>query len=121
MPYRDRIHVLNHKGKEIYYFDFSGLRADEHKWVMDIALEMALKSNQRDFLYISNVKNTRLSIEGKNKAKEVYAKLSGLGYSIRAATIGLTAWQRLIVSAIDRKMIFADDLETAMNKLVAED
>lgn len=118
MDYSQRIHLLEHKGKKIYYFDFSGLRADEHPWIMDIAFELATKQDEKVLRYISNVANTRLNIESKNKAKAFYAKLAGMGYQIKAATIGLTAWQRLIVSTIDRKMFFSNDLEKAKDFLV---
>ncbi|MCV9387780.1 hypothetical protein [Reichenbachiella ulvae] len=121
MEYSKRIHLLTHKGKKIYYFDFSGLRADEHPWIMDLAFELAIKQEEKTLRYISNVANTRLNIESKNKAKAFYAKLAGLGFQIKAATIGLTAWQRLIVSTIDRKMFFSNDLEKAKEYLVNED
>ncbi|MBU2886183.1 hypothetical protein KO507_10455 [Gilvimarinus agarilyticus] len=118
MDYSDRIKIILHKGKEIYYFDFSELRADEHPWLMEIGFNQALKTNPKKIRYISNVAKTRLNLESKEKASEIFDILKEKGIEYKGAVIGITGIQRLIVSAIDRDTYFTNSLEKAKDWLV---
>ncbi|UXP33003.1 hypothetical protein N6H18_03410 [Reichenbachiella agarivorans] len=121
MEYSERVKIIEHRGKEIFYFDFTFLRAEEHPWVMDVALQRALQSKQKEILYISNVSNTHLNTESRKKAKSIFTTLHNQGFKVKGSTMGITGLQKLIVSAIDRDMYFTNDIEKAKDWLVGDD
>ncbi|SMD36328.1 hypothetical protein SAMN04488029_2833 [Reichenbachiella faecimaris] len=91
--------LINHKGKEILYVDYTGMGKDEILKVMDDATAYALELN-RPMLRLSNMTDVFAVKEVVEKAKESGKTTNHL--TIKRAAVGITGAKKVLFNAFNR-------------------
>lgn len=91
--------IIHHKGKEILYVDYQGLKTQEIVKMMDDATAFALKEN-RPMLRLSNMTDVFAVKEVVEKAKESGKKTNHL--TIKRAAVGITGAKKVLFNAFNR-------------------
>lgn len=113
--------VIEHRGKEIFFFDLSGLeRVEDTYEVMKEIRDVIGSAGRTDIL-------TMTTVEGTIDNFQVVSALRGLlrhnkRYVKAGAVLGLTPFKRglfdMLMAATGRKMAAFDDIEKAKDWLV---
>lgn len=91
--------LINYKGKEILYVDYSGMQKDEILKVMDEATIFALEQN-KPMLRLSNMTGVFAVKEVVEKAKESGKATNHL--TIKRAAVGITGAKKVLFNAYNR-------------------
>ena len=91
--------VIEHKGKEILYVNYEGLKEEEVLRAMDEATEFALKLN-RSMLRLSNITGVYGVESVVEKAKESGKRTNHL--TIKRAVVGITGAKKILFNAFNR-------------------
>ncbi len=112
--------LIKHKGQEILYVDYTGMKKEEILQTMDDATEFALNEN-RPLLRLSNMTGVFAVKEVVKKAQESGRVTNHL--TIKRAAVGITGAKKILLNAYNRvsgnnTMIF-DTVEEAKDWLVS--
>ncbi len=112
--------IINHKGKEILYVDYRGMKENEILEEMDKATDFALKEN-RPMLRLSNMTDVFAVSTVVDKAKESGKRTKHL--TIKRAAVGITGAKKVLFNAFNRvsgnNARAFDDVEEAKDWLVS--
>ncbi len=114
----NRVRWIEHKEAKILYADYSGLSGEEYVRVIDKFKNELGKQPPGSVVTLSNVADSRVSIEVKDKFKELANQTKGI--SKAAATVGLTGFKRAIAVLIRKDLFWADSLEEARDWLAEQ-
>ncbi|MEP2024825.1 MAG: hypothetical protein ABJH98_00115 [Reichenbachiella sp.] len=111
--------IINHKGKDILYVDYTGMSKEEILKVMDDATDFALELN-KPMLRLSNMTGVFAVKEVVDKAKESGKTTNHL--TIKRAAVGITGAKKVLFNAFNRfsgnNTRAFDTVEDAKNWLV---
>lgn len=112
--------IINHRGKEILYADYTGMSTEEILQLMDDATAFALKEN-RPLLRLSNMTDVFGVPAVIDRAKVSGKKTEHL--TIRRAVVGVPGAKKLLFNAFNRvtgnRAKAFDSLEEAKEWLVS--
>lgn len=111
--------MIEHKGKEILYVDYTGMDKETILQTMDDATAFALNEN-RPLLRLSNMTGIFAVKEVLKKAQESGKATNHL--TIKRAAVGITGAKKVLLNAYNRvsgnKALIFDTLEDAKDWLV---
>ncbi len=123
---KDRIQIIEHKGKKIHFIDYSGLRlADE---LIEI-ISMVDKFNQEqisagrtDFLILSDLTNSYVYGEAMDMMKKSGAKIKE--HTKKTALLGITGAKKVLLRTVNAVMNLNmkpfDNKEEALDWLIED-
>lgn len=91
--------IIIHKGKEILYVDYTGMKENEILEEMDKATAFALKEN-RPMLRLSNMTDVFAVPSVVDRAKESGKRTKHL--TIKRAAVGITGAKKVLFNAFNR-------------------
>jgi hypothetical protein len=112
--------IITHKGREILYVDYRGMKEQDILEEMDKATEFALKEN-RPLLRLSNMTDVYAVPSVVDKAKASGKRTKHL--TIKRAAVGITGAKKVLFNAFNRvsgnNARAFDDVEEAKDWLVS--
>jgi hypothetical protein len=114
----DRVSWIKHKGARILYADYSGLSGEGYMEVIEEFKNELLKQSPGSVVTLTNVTDSTVSNEVKDKLKELAEETTGI--SKGAAAIGITGFKKTIAVLIRRDLYWADSLEEAKEWLAEQ-
>jgi hypothetical protein len=119
----DRIRLLEHKGKKIFYIDYSNLSADMLTSLMEEVIKQITSQPKKSELSLANFENTRFNADTISKFKAMEDKT--FDYMKGSAVIGIKGLQKIAYDAVMRVSknmapLFSSDKE-ALDWLVERD
>jgi hypothetical protein len=114
----EHVYWIEHKAAKILYADYSGLSGQEYiRTIEEFKNELA-KQSPGSVVTLSNVTDSHVSAEVKDKFKEMADQTRGI--SKAAATVGLTGFKKAIAVLIRNDMFWANSLEEAQDWLAEQ-
>ena len=119
----ERIYPIYHKGKKIFFSDWTNLKTPEQTIkVMKETSDFVINLGQNNLLELVDAKGTFGTPETLKALKEINNKVKQ--YSKKKAFIGLSSIQRVILNAINQfsgtNIVGFDNIESAKDWLVKE-
>jgi hypothetical protein len=117
-----RIQLIDYKGKEIVYLDFSDCNVDEVFQIIEMAKKIIRVQPLNSVLTLTNVSGTKYNREAIQEMKEF---ANGNKPFVKAgAVIGIDGLKKIVYDAItrfsERNLPAFDDIEKAKNWLVGQ-
>ena len=100
------------------YADYSGLSGEEYIGVIEEFKNELLKQSPGSVVTLTNVTDTTITNEIKDKLKEMGEQTKGI--SKYAAAVGVEGFKKVIAVLIRRDLYWADSLEEAEEWLAAQ-
>jgi hypothetical protein len=116
----ERIEILQYKGKEIVYGDFTGLRGEDFRAVAEAHEALSAQCTGKELLHLINLTNSYLDGDLRKHAAEMLERLTAKGYTVKTASVGISGIQRIILNAVKKDMHAAKTLEEAKEWLVRQ-
>ena len=114
----ERVYWIEHKKVRILYADYSGLSGAAYIQVIDEFKNELARQLPGSVVTLTNVSNSQVSSEVKNKFKELTVQTAGI--SKAAATIGLTGFKKAIAALLKQDLYWSNSLEEAKEWLVEQ-
>jgi hypothetical protein len=114
----DRVSLIEYKGARILYADYSGLSGEEYIEVIEEFKNELLKQPPGSVVTLTNVTDTTVTNEIKDKLKDMGEQTEGI--SKYAAAVGVEGFKKVIAVLIRRDLYWADSLEEAKEWLAEQ-
>ncbi len=114
----NRVSWIEHKGARILYADYSNLSGEEYIGAIEEFKNELLKQTPGSIVTLTNVTDSKVTNEVKEKLKELRSQTKGI--SKKAAAIGMTGFKKAIAVFIRKDLYWADSLEEAKEWLTEQ-
>jgi hypothetical protein len=113
-----RVKIIEHRGRFIFYGDYSGLQWDDFlNWIEQLE-KLSMKYSRQEILHLLNFTDCAMGSEAKERVDRMVRKLTEEGSTIRTACFGVRGLQRIFANMGKRGIYFAKSEREAKDWLV---
>jgi hypothetical protein len=125
---KERVNWITHKGKQILYIDYTGLKTPKDTDIILKTIEAAKKiveNSQENLLFLSNATDASTNIEVMNELKQFAAYCKQKDIVKKECIIGIAGLKKVLLNAVNTfaksSLKTFETLEEAKDWLISEE